>query len=345
LPVSIRELDSSSREENITIILGRNIILKIIEKPESKALLEDELVRKFISTKNLCNEKNNSMLADIFEKESKLTGSGLQGYLDNLFKGVWATSAINWNSSILRLPERPKRISARRGLKLKMPDGRFTVDFDDLYLDLIGKVDKEQLQKIDDAILSVNDKIKNEIGLSVLVPYNLLLCPNCNIILSIGEFETATKKCDKCKKEIKRGEADRIYVHRIHDKIKEVWKSNIWFEAYMSGLLRKLDWQTWTNVHVMGSSGILHEIDFLAIKEGIILIGECKTGKVSRNDVFNFCTKANDIKAHRSILALMSELPEPETRDFIKKNPAIINLENICKLEESQILDELNRRL
>jgi len=36
--------------------------------------------------------------------------------------------------------------------------------------------------------------------------------------------------------------------------------------------------------------------------------------------VFDFLTKVDDIKAHFSIYAMMNELPEPETREFIRKN-------------------------
>jgi Holliday junction resolvase len=95
----------------------------------------------------------------------------------------------------------------------------------------------------------------------------------------------------------------------------------------------------------MGASGILHEVDVLAIRKGTVLVCECKTGKVSRNDVFNFCTKASDLKAHISILALVDELPEPQTREFLKKNPAIIRIENMGKKKEIEVLNDLRQRL
>jgi len=95
----------------------------------------------------------------------------------------------------------------------------------------------------------------------------------------------------------------------------------------------------------MGASGMLHEVDVLAIRDESIIACECKTGKVSRNDVFNFCTKVSDLKVHLSILALIHGFPEPETRKFVKKNPAIIGLENMGNREEIEILEELDRRL
>jgi hypothetical protein len=157
--------------------------------------------------------------------------------------------------------------------------------------------------------------------------------------------EIASKKCLSCNETIGEEQIERIPISKIPDEIKTLWRSNLWFEAYFANLLRRLNFQTWVGIHAMGASGILHEIDILAIRRGVVIVGECKTGKVSRNDVFNFCTKISDLKAHVSILALIKELPEPETREFVRRNPAIIRLENMGKRKEEEILHELDQRL
>jgi len=95
----------------------------------------------------------------------------------------------------------------------------------------------------------------------------------------------------------------------------------------------------------MGASGILHEIDVVAIKDGTLIVGECKTGKVSRNDVFNFYTKIGDTKAHFSIFAFIGSFPDPQTRDFVKRNPAIIRLENMGNMDAPEVLSELKQGL
>ena len=61
--------------------------------------------------------------------------------------------------------------------------------------------------------------------------------------------------------------------------------------------------------------------------------------------MFNFCTKVGDLKAHVSILALIGNLPESETREFVKKNPAIIRLEDMGKMKEVDILTDLRQSL
>ena len=88
----------------------------------------------------------------------------------------------------------------------------------------------------------------------------------------------------------------------------------------------------------MGASGMLHEVDVLAIRDESVIACECKTGKVTRNDVFNFFTKVSDLKVNLSILVLIHSFPEPETRRFVKRNPAIIGLENMGKREDTEIL-------
>jgi len=68
---------------------------------------------------------------------------------------------------------------------------------------------------------------------------------------------------------------------------------------------------------------------------------ECKTGRVSRKDVFNFWTKVFDIRPYISIFACLQEIAEPETRQFLQNNPSIILLENIKEKHENKLIQEL----
>jgi len=115
----------------------------------------------------------------------------------------------------------------------------------------------------------------------------------------------------------------------------------MWFEDYMSRLLRAEGWKTWSSVYVLGSSGVRHEIDVLGVKGDYVLICECKTGHVDRAQVFNFWAKVYDIRAHVSILALIDELPEPETKEFVSKNPSVSLLEKLGNKRKKEIVGEL----
>lgn len=324
--VRIEQLDSESMGEDITIIIGRNILLKLLEKDESKQLLSDRLVKKLVAVKDLCNDSVSSLIEELFTNETATPSTYVKRFLEPIYtpsQSTYENVQMAFRNAIASQLKQNTRLT-------------FSISTEAPAI--------ERIQSQDNSMVLVNNKIKESLSLNLLVPSIVLLCPHCQSELAEDVLEK-DNRCPSCRKTVSSTDVKQVNIHEIDENIRKVWRSNLYFEAYMSRLLRTLNWKTWTNVLVMGSSGILHEIDFLGIKAGTILIGECKSGKVSRNDVFNFCTKANDVKAHISILALLNELPEPETREFLSKNRGIVTLENIKKNTESQLLEELTRRL
>jgi len=350
MPIRWEILDSSTKEEEITVILGKNILMKIIEDPNKQSLLKNDVVKKFVSIPNLCNNNIRGLIDRLIEQETYLTAPSLVKTLMqekdklealqpvlNLFEQIMAP--IKKAKFFKTLEESVLKEEKFEEMLLEQKDLR-----SDLIFRIKGKIDKKQLVEHKKEILSIGKEIEKKTGFKILVPSTLFVCPKCKVILY--NQEVANKKCLSCNKEINEENVERISIDKIPDEIRNVWHSNLWLEAYFAGLLRKLGCKTWISVHVMGASGVLHEVDVLAItKSGTVLACECKTGKVSRNDVFNFCTKIGDLKAHVSILALIRELPEPETREFVKKNPAIIRLENMGKMKEVDTLTDLKHRL
>lgn len=348
MPVSYEYLDSSIREKNITVILGKNILLKLVEDSNKQTLLRNSLVKKFVSIPNLCNDEVRSLINSLMEREAILTAPT---FVQTLLQAKEKIESLEpflelWERMLAPLKESKFAKAIER--KTSEEDTFFKELFEqeDLLADLmlrVGKIDKTRLREHEKELLAINKKIEEKTRIKILVPSTLFICPDCQIIL--GSPKIAQKKCYGCNREMSEENAERIPIYKIHDEIKNVWQSNLWFEAYFARLLRKLGCKTWTSVHAMGASGMLHEVDVLAVRKGTVLVCECKTGKVSRNNVFNFCTKVGDLKAHVSILALIGELPEPETREFVKKNPAIIRLENMGKKKEVDILTDLEHRL
>ena len=348
MPITIKELDSSAKEENITLVLGKNILLKIIENPEKQNLLKNKTVKKFVSIPDLCYDDVRLLVANLFEKEAYLAApSFVQGLLKEKDKLAQLKPVLDSLDQMLAPLKESKLFKAME--KLGSDKDTFTKELlkqedilPDLMLRIMGKIDKKQLQESEKQRLSINKEIEEKTGLKILVPSTLFVCSKCNVILI---QDIANKKCLICNRKISDEDVKRIPIYRIPDEIRNVWSSNLWFEAYFARLLHGLGYETWTSVQAMGASGILHQVDVLAIKNGTVLTCECKTGKVSRNDVFNFCTKVSDLKSHIAVLALIGELPEPETREFVKKNPAIIRLENMGKMKEPDILNKLEERL
>jgi len=346
------ELDSSIREENPTIILGKNILLKIIEKSNKQVLLCNNTVKKFISIPNLCNDEVRGLIENLLEQEAYLTApSFLQMLIQNKDKLEKLPPYLQWLDQLLNPLKEAKLFKVlQENVQEKIEEEEFkklTKQRPDLLADFMlrlkGQVNKAQLLEYEKKLLAIDKEIEKKAGFKITVPSVLFVCPKCKKILFSNEI--TNRKCLSCNKIISEDKVTRIPISKVPDEIKILWRSNLWFEAYCANLLRKLGFKTWVGVHVMGASGILHEVDILAIRGGVVIIGECKTGKISRNDVFNFCTKVNDLKAHVAILALIKELPESETRDFVRRNPAIIRLENMGKKKEDEILADLQQRL
>jgi len=350
--VNFIELDSSVREENPTIILGKNILLKIVEDPSKQALLKNKDVRKFVSIPNLCNDEIRGLIQALLEHETYLTApSFLQLLVQGKDKLKELEPHLHWLEQILAPIKEAKIFKVlEESTHEKFAEDEFRKKLTqrkDLMADIMfrikGEISKEQLSEYEKKFMSIARELEKKTGVWIAVPSTLFLCPKCKRILFANEI--VNKKCLSCNRKISEETVDRIPIYKTREEIKRVWGSNLWFEAYFANLLRKLGFQTWVGVHSMGVSGILHEVDVLAIRRGTAIVAECKTGRISRNHVFNFCTKVGDLRAHIAILALVEELPEPETREFVKRNPALIGLENMGKRKETDILTDLKTRL
>lgn len=345
----IEWLDSSAKKENPTIIIGKNILLKIIEDEKKQVLLNDPVVKEFVTIPNLPNNSTGLMVDKLIDQDVYLdTPPLLRNILANkdefeqsmkkmevflkLFQPLVESQFAKGYEEVIKVEEEKiKEMAENKELR------------QDLMFRVKGQVDEKFVSTYEKNLLSISEQFEERTGVKIIVPSNLFICPKCNTHLWDREIDD--KKCLSCNSPINQSNIKRIPIYRVHEGIKNIWKSGLWFEAYLGSILQKLGYKTWIGVHVMGASGILHEIDVVAIRDGTLIVCECKTGKISRNDVFNFYTKSGDTKAHISILALIGSFPDTQTRDFVKRNPAIIRLENMGTMDASEVLSELKHRL
>jgi len=346
-------LDSSTKKEKMKIILGRTILLKIVPDQEKQAILSGDLVKKFVSTTDLCHDDVRSLVDNLMLQEAILTApSFVQTLIQNKEKIETLAGVADWFQPLLSPIAKSKLFrkiesesSKEEGvigdlMKNLMKQEDYRSDF---LRRTLGRIDKKQLRIDEKQLLVIDKDLEKKTGLKLLIPSTLFICSKCKAI--VWNQAIAAKKCFSCNATISDENIERIPISKIPDEIKRVWQSNLWFEAYFSSILRRLGCKTWTSVHAMGASGVLHEVDVLAIRKGTVHICECKTGKVTRNQVFNFCIKASDLRAHISILALIGKLPEPETREFLNKYPSIITLENMGQRREVDIIRDLKKAL
>ena len=346
---NIIELDSTIREENPTIILGKSILIKIVENPNKQEVLRNRLVKRLVSIPDLCNDDMRQLIENLLNREACLSAPAfVQALMKHKAKFEESMAAMQWFTQAFAPIMKSKMTKAfEKSVHKSLKDDEKLLKQEDLRADLFlrvkGQINKKNLQKLEKEIISIDKNIERKSGFRLTEPSVLFVCSKCKSILY--ENEISTKKCLSCNRKITEESVQRIPIVKVPLEIRQVWQSNLWFEAYFAHLLQKLRFKTWTGIHVMGTSGIQHEVDVLAIKNGTVIMSECKTGKVSRNDVFNFCTKLGDVKTHVSILALIKDLPEPETREFVRKNLSIITIENMGKMKEADILAYLKQRL
>jgi len=352
MPVKTIELDGSVREEDVTVIIGRNIILKLVEDKRAEELLSTSEVKSLLKTEDLCHtsfvEKMNSLLRLLdWSDLSEL-------HLDTMSSAVIALFLVGvYMREFVALPK--NKVAA-------LPDTGKIERFTDDFFNAIRKRD-QQIIELEEKLVDFNPDV------TVVRPSVMFSCPRCGapvvssgevregipdrprkstsekgVAFQLGEFK-GSRKCVYCKNSITRDEVKRHPIHEVIPTIEEVWRTGLWLEEYVASILRSLEWQTWTRVNILGTSGIRHEVNLLAIKKGFVLVGECKTGKVSREDVFTFSTKMTDLRCHLGLFGLLGELPEPETREFMKKNPAVTLIEKMCDLKRKDLIERFQNAI
>ncbi len=356
MPVTEVPLDSSTREEDVTILHGKNLLLKLIENEQMKRFASDKAVEQFLSTEDMCFKGFREPMERLVEIEARMNRD-LEGQLRFLRERLFIYSRT------------PPRLLSRKPLKIKrereIPKYALTANMKEMSILM------RSLKTRDNEMLSLEQKVREfNKNLEVLYPAVLLRCPNCGspitrerklprtrlhsgerdlerfverlpeLEIVKGEFK-GSMKCSVCELTIEREKAIRTHFHAIKESIRTLWTGHSWLEFYIANLLNSMEWQTWSHVHILGSSGVRHEVDVLGVKKGYLLVCECKTGHVTREDVFNFWAKVYDIRSHVSMLALIEGLPEPETREFLAKNPSVLLLENLGDKRRKQIIKDL----
>jgi len=356
MPTTEIPLDSSVREEDVTVLHGRNLLLKIIEDQEARHFLASEDVRQFLETEDLClkdlGHVMNRMLELEDQNDRRLAEGGSSYVLDVPFRMHYR----RFKSRRAMLRDWKALVPISIWKHAELPAEHIAV------LKKRNEASMRELRKVDRELVRLEKEVKRfNRDLDVLYPSVLLRCSRCGSpvykrgrptrrtsLLGLQPVKGEIKgliRCLVCGYEISREKAHRTYLHIVKEPIRRLWGSNLWLEDHISRLLTSMQWRTWFHVNVLGSSGVRHEIDVLAVKQSFVLVCECKSGSVSRQDVFNFWAKVYDIRSHMSMLALIEHLPEPETREFLRKNPSVLLLENLGEKRRNQILQELSQSI
>jgi len=147
--------------------------------------------------------------------------------------------------------------------------------------------------------------------LDILDSTTLHVCKKCHRILSLNKFKKVTCECGVNVKTP--DQIEQIPIYHFNDRLRTFLTDNMWLEHGIDLVFRRLDFSTLVGVHILGSSGLEHEIDLVAEsgKEKIRVFCECKNQKLTVGDVFIFSGKMGEIGCtHGYIFTTAVDVPD-----------------------------------
>lgn len=302
MSITIEQLDNEGKENNITILIGKNLVLKFL--PGDSIYFHEKKLQDFIRTSDLFTS---ALLSGAMD-EKRLSGE----ISNNL-------------SEMIKLQEEI----------LKITGGKLQVN------DFV-----EYLKARKQVIISKGDEIKKLEGqgkISLATNFPLFFCQNCNSYLG-NSIDSLTDSCKLCGTEIDPSTSSTI-VKFLDGKIIG-YLDGFWLEDYIARILTQLGWKTWCHGSVMGSSGIYHPIDILAINsEGQILVAECKSGGFGGKDVFNFTAQYFDIKGFYGFFFALRQIPDPKGKNYMQRTPGLCLLDNLAGHNDLKLIETIRCHL
>lgn len=188
------------------------------------------------------------------------------------------------------------------------------------------------------------EKIERKLGLVFLRNDKIPYCENCysyrrgQTLVKAGTITlslTQTPICSICNNQMLKNKRIRYLPGTVSHYL-----LGGWLEDYIANLLERLGWSTWTSIYIVGASGVSFEIDILAIKNGYMMIGECKSGKIKQEHLTNFLSKFNEIRSHYAFFFSLASV-EKTMETMVEKNPAFHLIQG--NLNDNKILKELQK--
>ena len=311
MAITFERLDSEDINKEITIITGKEVIFKIYPRTPIYNIFPE--VKKLIGFKGVHKNENLKKIKDLISLHNERT---------NIIKDLESLKKRSLN--FLDEQEQEQRKFAQKAI----------IELEEEKL----KLSMDRLKEISKNVWEICNFLKSKLG----EKKELCFCSKCNFIISSIGIQEITQ-CDICKNKVTKT-SNRIYIV-IPEKIKEYLEGD-WFADFIAKKFESQGWKTWTNMYVLGGSGIAHEIDILTInkKLGLSLIGECKTGKIGRKDIFNFSTKSQEISSTYAYLFNIEAILESETKKFMDRN-GLLFVENIKMKEEKGLIEEIFQNL
>lgn len=316
-----------------------------IEKKQDRELIEnDSAVKSLIDSKLLLNKSLNQLFLSfltITKNINKLLEKKDEySILDYSFRS-------KRGSRIRYIPYRHLEWRLTRRLKkaTKVQQQEIEAEFKKEIQERRKKINQQLKNKIN----KLSNKIQSELDifekkhknkLNILESLNLYVCSDCKKIIFKDRFCSMT--CDCGKKIENPSDCNNITIYMLGKNIINFIENSMWLEHGIDYLLRKKNFNTLCGFHILGHSGIWHEVDNVAeMKSDILRIFcECKDKNIAVNEVFVFAGKMVDIGCTRGYMFTTSLNTSEEVKHLARsKNITII--EQVLEKDDKKIIKEI----
>jgi len=391
MPINPHYLDESLKDQDITKVIGEDVLSRIFERPRKKKILNEKQAKELLSIEDLSLKKTQLHIDEIrrlIEEEKKLTIDFVKEDVDAIQNALAEEGRSTVNTELLP----GTNASGRRMWRISWVQ-TYKDDVPLLEKDIRGRLTKymecQLIEKDKDIVRHESELRKLNPELKFLKPISIPLCPKCHtpffdntsdverekqskriakkeskkapptqsstaMVLQLSGATNIKKvlwgelkepqQCELCNNLVFQRNAATIPLHEIDPAISDVLSENLWFEEYIAVILRELDFETWTSPDVKGASGIRHEMDVLAIKNGSIVCAECKNADIKGcNKIMTFSQKCHDIGSHLGLIALTGNFGDTNVGEFVRKDATLYPLLNLRDKPKKEIISELEK--
>ena len=294
--------------------------LTINKSRERQAMEDDPTVHNLVRSNLLLNMEFNKLYLDILEKTKSLLE------LTRLTEEQLLRSAPIMQKLVRRLMH-PSRLGpkiaggvllrymlvhglvSREKLEQALGDRKESIE-------MVFQAMKAVHTQVRKRIVKLSNEIQNRISafeekrnvdLHILSSTTIYFCKKCARIVSLHKFTRCTCACGE--RITKTSQLQAVPINHFNDVLLKFLEQNYWFEHGVDYLLRRKNLQTLVGYHVLGHSGVWHEIDNIAEskRENFRFFCECKNGEVTVNDVFVFSGKMIDVGCTRGYIFTTSD--------------------------------------
>lgn len=303
--------------------------LEINRREDREKIESDPTVKSLIKSKLLLDKGLNQLLVFLLGETKKISRS-----LDRVRKSQ--AEYIDMITKLNDIKIKTKKDVARQKTIMELEK-----EFKETYRK-VNQGLKKQINEISDKIQSGLDlfETKYETKLNILESSSLFICKNCEQIKCLDRFHSDVCSCGT--KITKPSDYENISIHKLGENIINFIESNMWLEYGIDYLLRKKEFETLCGVHVIGHSGVGHEIDNIAEikKDTLRIFCECKNTDININDTLIFIGKMTDIGCTRGYIFTTSF----ETADDIRRLAASKNItiiEQVLERDNDEIIKDI----